>query len=124
MENFGTKVAIDGDPGAWRQAAGLRKKKIVICLDLDRTDAGQHLAARLTHYADRSDVLVLALPRGGMPVAFEVAKQLGALCQGCVRGLSPDTIALLQSRGHSFTAIGSQGVVYNVKEDMSSSSPR
>jgi putative phosphoribosyl transferase len=60
----------------WRQAAGLRKKKIVIFLD--RTDAGRHLAARLTHYADRSDVLVLALPRGGVPVAFEVAKQLGA----------------------------------------------
>jgi putative phosphoribosyl transferase len=47
-------------------------------LFLDRTDAGRHLAASLTHYADRSDVLVLALPRGGVPVAFEAAKQLGA----------------------------------------------
>jgi predicted phosphoribosyltransferase len=44
----------------------------------DRTDAGQKLAARLAKYADRSDVLVLALPRGGVPVAYEVAKQLGA----------------------------------------------
>jgi putative phosphoribosyl transferase len=44
----------------------------------DRTDAGQHLAASLAKYANRSDVLVLALPRGGVPVAYEVAKQLGA----------------------------------------------
>jgi putative phosphoribosyl transferase len=51
-------------------------QKIVIFLD--RTDAGRHLAARLTHYADRSDMLELALPRGGVPVAFEVAKQPGA----------------------------------------------
>lgn len=35
----------------------------------DRTDAGQKLAARLTRYAGRGDVLVLALPRGGVPVA-------------------------------------------------------
>jgi len=39
----------------------------------DRTEAGQLLAAQLTTYAHRSDVLVLALPRGGVPVAFEVA---------------------------------------------------
>jgi putative phosphoribosyl transferase len=44
----------------------------------DRTDAGRKLAARLTRYADRGDVLVLALPRGGVPVAFEVAKELKA----------------------------------------------
>jgi predicted phosphoribosyltransferase len=42
----------------------------------DRADAGQKLAARLTHYANRGDVLVLALPRGGVPVAYEVAKEL------------------------------------------------
>ena len=36
------------------------------------------MGARLARYADRSDVLVLALPRGGVPVAYEVAKQLGA----------------------------------------------
>jgi putative phosphoribosyl transferase len=44
----------------------------------DRTDAGRQLAARLTRYADRADVLVLALPRGGVPVAYEVAKALNA----------------------------------------------
>ncbi len=36
------------------------------------------MAARLAKYANRSDVLVLALPRGGVPVAYEVAKQIGA----------------------------------------------
>jgi predicted phosphoribosyltransferase len=44
----------------------------------NRTDAGRRLAAKLTDYADRGDVLVLALPRGGVPVAFEVAQALGA----------------------------------------------
>ena len=44
----------------------------------DRIDAGQRLAARLTEYAGRADVLVLGLPRGGIPVAHEVAKSLGA----------------------------------------------
>ena len=42
----------------------------------DRTDAGQQLAERLATYLDRKDVLVLGLPRGGVPVAYEVAKAL------------------------------------------------
>jgi putative phosphoribosyl transferase len=42
----------------------------------DREHAGQKLAEKLTEYADRGDVLVLALPRGGVPVAYEVAKAL------------------------------------------------
>jgi putative phosphoribosyl transferase len=44
----------------------------------DRTEAGQLLAEQLTAYAGRPDVLVLALPRGGVPVASEVARALGA----------------------------------------------
>ena len=40
----------------------------------DREDAGRQLAARLTKHAGRPDVLVLALPRGGVPVAYEVAR--------------------------------------------------
>jgi predicted phosphoribosyltransferase len=44
----------------------------------DRADAGRQLAARLTHYAGRDDVVVLALPRGGAPVGYEVARALAA----------------------------------------------
>jgi predicted phosphoribosyltransferase len=44
----------------------------------DRSDAGRRLAEKLSDYANRQDVLVLALPRGGVPVAFEVACSLGA----------------------------------------------
>ncbi|MDV2994463.1 MAG: hypothetical protein N4J56_004117 [Chroococcidiopsis sp. SAG 2025] len=42
----------------------------------NRTQAGELLATKLTAYAKRPDVLVLGLPRGGVPVAFEVAKAL------------------------------------------------
>jgi predicted phosphoribosyltransferase len=45
---------------------------------LDRIDAGQQLAASLKRYSGRDDVTVLALPRGGVPVAAEVARALGA----------------------------------------------
>jgi putative phosphoribosyl transferase len=44
----------------------------------DRREAGKLLGERLINYANKSDVLVLALPRGGVPVAFEVAKKLNA----------------------------------------------
>src|ERR1051326_5627029 len=44
----------------------------------DRRDAGQRLAEQLRSYANRPDLLVLALPRGGVPVAFEVAQELNA----------------------------------------------
>lgn len=42
----------------------------------DRRDAGRKLAQKLKDYAGRKDVIVLALPRGGVPVAYEVAKAL------------------------------------------------
>jgi putative phosphoribosyl transferase len=44
----------------------------------DRRDAGKYLAGKLEEYANRDDVVVLALPRGGVPVAYEIAKSLGA----------------------------------------------
>jgi predicted phosphoribosyltransferase len=44
----------------------------------DRRHAGAQLARRLDHYRGRSDVVVLALPRGGVPVAYEVALALEA----------------------------------------------
>ena len=43
----------------------------------DRTEAGKYLATKLQKYKDQPDVVVLALPRGGVPVAFEVAQALG-----------------------------------------------
>ena len=44
----------------------------------NRTAAGRLLAEKLVKYAGRNDVIVLGLPRGGVPVAFEVAQRLGA----------------------------------------------
>jgi predicted phosphoribosyltransferase len=49
----------------------------------DRTDAGRQLAAVLAHLAGREGLLVLALPRGGVPVAAEVARILGAPLDLC-----------------------------------------
>src|ERR1043166_771870 len=83
----------------------------------DRIDAGKKLASRLSEYANRDDVLVLALPRGGVPVAYEVAKTLrapldiflvrklgvpgheelamGAIATGGVRVLNDDVVGYL-----------------------------
>ena len=44
----------------------------------DRREAGRVLAEKLAAFSNRPDVLVLALPRGGVPVAYEVARALGA----------------------------------------------
>ncbi|MBD2197881.1 MULTISPECIES: phosphoribosyltransferase [Calothrix] len=49
-----------------------------------RTEAGKLLARELTAYADCKDLLVLGLPRGGVPVAYEVAKALDAPLDICI----------------------------------------
>ena len=51
----------------------------------DRADAGRKLAEKLAMYGGRRDVLVLALPRGGVPVGFEVARALErrSMCSSC-----------------------------------------
>lgn len=81
----------------------------------DRHDAGQRLASDLAGYSGRDDVVVLGLPRGGVPVAFEVARALGvpldvfvvrklgvpsqhelamgAIASGAVRVLNEDVVA-------------------------------
>ena len=44
----------------------------------DRSDAGRKLAQKMQAYSNRDDVIVLGLPRGGVPVAFEVARAINA----------------------------------------------
>jgi predicted phosphoribosyltransferase len=55
----------------------LQKYHMEIQRYANRRQAGAALALRLDHYQGRSDVIVLALPRGGVPVAYEVARRLG-----------------------------------------------
>ena len=93
----------------------------------DRTEAGKRLATQLMNYANRSDVLVLALPRGGVPVAFEVARALrapldiflvrklgvpgheelamGAIATGGVRVLNEDVVEYLRVPGEVIDAV-------------------
>jgi putative phosphoribosyl transferase len=59
--------------GANRTAGG-----VCTVLFRDRFDAGQRLGVQLHEFGNRRDVLVLALPRGGVPVGFEVARLLNA----------------------------------------------
>src|SRR5215469_8933817 len=94
---------------------------------LDRRDAGRQLANRLSAYAGRSDVLVLALPRGGVPVAYEVARALhvpldvllvrklgvpgheelamGAVASGGVRVLDPEVIRVAHVTAQELEAV-------------------
>jgi predicted phosphoribosyltransferase len=65
----------------------------------DRREAGRHLARGLASYAGRDDVLVLALPRGGVPVAFEVAAALRA-------PLDVFLVRKLGTPGHAELAMG------------------
>ncbi|HIK16279.1 MAG TPA: phosphoribosyltransferase [Leptolyngbyaceae cyanobacterium M33_DOE_097] len=65
----------------------------------NRIEAGQLLAAHLKAYANRSDVLVLGLPRGGVPVAYEVAKALNAPLDVCL-------VRKLGVPGHKELAMG------------------
>lgn len=93
----------------------------------DRIDAGKQLASRLSDYANRDDVLVLALPRGGVPVAYEVAKALrvpmdvflvrklgvpgheelamGAISTGGVRVLNDEVVNYLRIPGEVIDAV-------------------
>jgi putative phosphoribosyl transferase len=93
----------------------------------NRSEGGRYLAAQLTSYSDRDDVLVLGLPRGGVPVAFEVAKALhapldiflvrklgvpgheelamGAISTGGVRVLNEDVVDYLGIPGDVIDAV-------------------
>ena len=68
----------------------------------DRAHAGQLLAAELEEYSGRDDVTVLALPRGGVPVALEVARGLGA-------PLDVFPVRKLGVPGHEELAVGAIG---------------
>lgn len=65
----------------------------------DRSDAGHALASLLDHYRGRSDTIVLALPRGGVPVAYEVARAIKA-------PMDVFTVRKLGVPGHEELAMG------------------
>ena len=96
----------------------------------DRGEAGRKLAARLMKYVDRPDVLVLALPRGGVPVGYEVARALhapldvflvrklgvpdqpelamGAIASGGVRFLNDNVVRMLRIPADVIDAVANQ----------------
>jgi len=93
----------------------------------DRIEAGRVLASMLTTYTNRKDVLVLALPRGGVPVAYEVARALhvpldvflvrklgvpgheelamGAIATGGIRVINEDVVRSLHIPPHVLEAV-------------------
>ena len=102
----------------------------------DRAEAGQFLARDLVHLRDIHGLIVLALPRGGVPVGFEIARALhapleafvvrklgvpgqeelamGAVASGGVRVLNPEVVAAL---GH-FASIAIERVTVREKEEV------
>lgn len=96
----------------------------------NRVEAGQRLAKLLLGYANRADVLVLALPRGGVPVGYQVAKTLnvpldlclvrklgvpgrqelamGAIAAGGIRILNPEVIASFRLSPQRIEAVAHQ----------------
>jgi predicted phosphoribosyltransferase len=84
----------------------------------DRREAGAALAERLKEFAGRSDVVVLALPRGGVPVGYEVARALGAT-------LDVFVVRKLGLPGHPELAMGAiaSGDVRVLNEDVLASNP-
>jgi putative phosphoribosyl transferase len=96
----------------------------------NRTEAGQLLARKLRRYADRPNIIVLALPRGGVPVANEVAKSLhapldvflvrklgvpgqeelamGAIASGDVQVLNEDVVRALKIPQHVIDSVAAQ----------------
>src|SRR5439155_8595218 len=96
----------------------------------NRKNAGQTLAERLADYADDPYLLVLALPRGGVPVAYEVARRLqapldvflvrklglpgyeelamGALASGGVRVINQDVVGQFRVAQHVMDAVAAE----------------
>ncbi len=96
----------------------------------DRHEAGERLAAGLVEYRSRPDVLVVAVPRGGVPVAYEVARSLGApldvmvvrklglpgqpelamgaIASGGVRVLNPEVVRALQIPGRIIDTVAAR----------------
>jgi putative phosphoribosyl transferase len=96
----------------------------------NRTHAGQALAGYLRHYSDHPDVIVLGLPRGGVPVAFEVAQALhapldvflvrklgvpgreelamGAIASGGVPNLNREVVDMLQINDPTIQRVAAQ----------------
>jgi predicted phosphoribosyltransferase len=79
----------------------------------DRREAGRVLATELRAYAGRPDVLILALPRGGVPVAYEIAEALGA-------PLDLFLVRKLGTPGHEELAMGAiaSGGVHVLNDDV------